>query len=59
MLLLRKLGASLEEQLASLLHDISTFAVSHVADWVFAELMPIFGKIINEHRRINKEGIAA
>lgn len=36
MLLLRKLGASLEEQLAGLLHDVSTPAFSHVADWVFA-----------------------
>jgi len=37
MLLLRKLGTSLEEQLAGLLHDVSTLAFSHVADWVFAE----------------------
>lgn len=39
MLLLRKLGASLEEQLAGLLHDVSILAFSHVADWVFAEGM--------------------
>jgi hypothetical protein len=37
MLLLRKLGASLEEQVAGLIHDISHLAFSHVADWVFAE----------------------
>lgn len=37
MLFLRKLGASLEEQLAGLLHDVSILAFSHVADWVFAE----------------------
>lgn len=37
MILLRKLGASLEEQVAGLLHDISHFAFSHVADWVFAD----------------------
>lgn len=37
MLLLRKLGASLEEQIAGLLHDVSHLAFSHVADWVFAE----------------------
>lgn len=37
MLLLRKLGATLEEQVAGLIHDISHFAFSHVADWVFAD----------------------
>lgn len=36
MLLLRKLGATLEEQVAGLLHDVSVLAFSHVADWVFA-----------------------
>lgn len=36
MLLLRKLGASLDEQIAGLLHDISHLAFSHVADWVFS-----------------------
>jgi len=35
MLLLRKYGASLEEQTAGLLHDISHTAFSHVADCVF------------------------
>ena len=35
MLLLRKLGADLEEQVAGLLHDISHTAFSHVADWLF------------------------
>jgi len=34
MLLLRKLGASLEEQVSGLLHDISHTAFSHVFDWV-------------------------
>jgi len=34
MLLLRKLGASLEEQVAGLVHDISHPAFSHVYDWV-------------------------
>ena len=34
MLLLKKLGASLEEQTAGLLHDISHTAFSHVFDWV-------------------------
>jgi len=37
MLFLRKLGASLEEQIAGLIHDVSHLAFSHVADWVFAE----------------------
>lgn len=36
MLLLRKLGATLEEQVAGLLHDVSVLAFSHVTDWVFA-----------------------
>ena len=33
--LLRLKGASLEEQIAGLLHDISHTAFSHVGDWVF------------------------
>jgi len=37
MLLLRKLGASTEEQVAGLLHDISHLAFSHVAEWVFED----------------------
>ena len=37
MLLLRKLGATLEEQAAGLLHDVSVLAFSHIADWVFAD----------------------
>jgi hypothetical protein len=37
MLLLRKLGAALEEQVAGLIHDVSHLAFSHVADWVFSE----------------------
>lgn len=37
MILLKKLGATLEEQVAGLLHDASVLAFSHVADWVFAE----------------------
>jgi hypothetical protein len=36
MILLRKLGATLEEQIAGLLHDVSVLAFSHVIDWVFA-----------------------
>jgi HD superfamily phosphohydrolase len=37
MLLLRRLGASVEEQAAGLLHDISHTAFSHVTDYVFRE----------------------
>lgn len=35
MLLLRKMGAGIEEQIAGLLHDTSHTAFSHVADWAF------------------------
>ncbi len=35
MLLLGKVGATLEEQIAGLLHDVSHFAFSHITDWVF------------------------
>lgn len=35
MILCRRLGASLEEQIATLLHDISHTAFSHVIDYVF------------------------
>ena len=35
MLLLRRLGADLEEQVAGLLHDVSHLAFSHTADWLF------------------------
>jgi HD superfamily phosphohydrolase len=36
-LLLRKLGVSLEEQIAGLLHDVSHTAFSHVVDWVLGD----------------------
>lgn len=35
MLLIRKLGGSIEEQIAGLLHDVSHTAFSHVIDFVF------------------------
>lgn len=35
MILLKKLGATLEEQVAGLLHDVSVLAFSHISDWVF------------------------
>jgi hypothetical protein len=34
MILLKKLGASMEEQIAGLLHDVSHLALSHIYDWV-------------------------
>ena len=37
MLLLRRLGASLEEQVAGLLHDVSHTAFSHIIDWVMGD----------------------
>ncbi|BCX15671.1 MAG: hypothetical protein KatS3mg097_563 [Candidatus Parcubacteria bacterium] len=37
MILLKKLGATLEEQIAGLLHDVSVLAFSHISDWVFGE----------------------
>src|SRR3989344_2443568 len=37
MLILRKLNASINEQIAGLLHDVSHTAFSHVADWVFGD----------------------
>lgn len=37
MLCLRYLSASVEEQIAGLLHDVPHLAFSHVADWVFAD----------------------
>lgn len=37
MILLRELGAILEEQIAGLLHDISHTAFSHLIDWIIAK----------------------
>lgn len=36
-IILKKLGATLEEQIVGLLHDVSVLTFSHVADWVFSE----------------------
>lgn len=37
LILLRRLGADIEEQIAGLLHDISHTAFSHVVDWVLGD----------------------
>lgn len=37
MLLLRRMGAGIDEQIAGLLHDISHTAFSHVADWAIGD----------------------
>ena len=37
LILLRRLGAGLEEQVAGLLHDVSHTAFSHVIDWVMGD----------------------
>ena len=37
MILLKRLGANLEEQVAGLLHDVSHYTFSHVVDWMFGD----------------------
>lgn len=48
LMLLRRHGASLEEQIAGLLHDVSHTAFSHVADFLFERWDESFGE---EHTR--------
>ncbi|MEI7539162.1 MAG: HD domain-containing protein [Candidatus Saccharibacteria bacterium] len=33
---LKKFGASTEEQIAGLIHDVSHFSFSHISDWIFS-----------------------
>ena len=44
MLLIKKLGGSVEEQIAGLLHDVSHTAFSHVIDYVFDNKMKVIMK---------------
>lgn len=53
MLLLRRLGASEEEQVAGLLHDVSHTAFSHVIDWVIGS-----GHVEN-YQDIQHKGVVA
>lgn len=53
MLLVRRLGASLEEQIAALLHDISHTTFSHVIDYVFD------GHLQQSYHEIHKEAYMA
>ncbi len=50
MILLNKLGANEEEQVAGLLHDISHTAFSHVIDWVIGESEVSEDYQDNQHR---------
>lgn len=67
MLLLKKFGAGIEEQIAGLLHDVPHTAFSHVADFVFANEKHEFhekfhNKIITESEIpdiLEKHGIKA
>lgn len=44
MLLVKKLGGSVEEQIAGLLHDVSHTAFSHVVDYVLIIEMKVIMK---------------
>jgi HD superfamily phosphohydrolase len=55
MLLLRKLGARLEEQIMGLLHDVSHTAFSHVADVVFQNEQEDFHEQIFERVVLNSD----
>ena len=55
MLLIKKLGGSLEEQIAGLLHDISHTAFSHVIDFVFENINEDYHEQIFHQIIVNSE----
>lgn len=59
MLLLRKLDASLKEQIAGLLHDVSHTAFSHVVDWVFGSQLQEDFQDSNHEKYIRNSEIPA
>ncbi len=56
MILLKKLGATLEEQITGLLHDVSVLTFSHVTDWVFGDGK---GGVEDYHDKLHKAFIRA
>ena len=60
LLLLRRLGAGIEEQVAGLLHDVSHTAFSHVVDWAIGDSEKEdlgFNSFLEEQRRQNEKGL--
>src|SRR3989338_7855584 len=55
MLILRKLGASVEEQIAGLLHDVAHTAFSHMIDWVIPNLNEDYHEKNHEKILMNSE----
>ncbi|MGO0062490.1 HD domain-containing protein [Brevibacillus fluminis] len=55
MLLIRKLGGTIEEQIAGLLHDVSHTAFSHVVDFVFDNKEQNYHETIFENVVMNSE----
>ncbi len=50
-LLLRRLGASREEQVAGLLHDVSHMAFSHAYDWIMEDYQKSLEHVQSQDRR--------
>jgi len=53
MIILKKVGASLEEQVAGLIHDVSHTAFSHVIDWVYGS-----GEVEDYQDKVHKQIIS-